>query len=323
MAPEMLQGQAGGGRKADVYAFGMVVYEMWTGTVPFSGLDRFQLEKRLLAHAMPDIPTGFVPEHVHTLVRACWRHDPAARPEVSIMAPLLACMVSMSSGAKPAAPLMAQLALVLQCDELEDAPSSSPGQRQRCGYQGPRGACRLFASTDTAAYCTRHLCPRPGCSNSKSSSETACCRRDCGASSDGELYAPVWPGEMPNGLPSVETANNSVASSASLPLLAPGSAYPLSPRSADFVAIKDLVEQSGLFYERCQLEVTGVAAVSPLAGFNPRSLATIQAFHGTPEENIDSIIKEVRCCGKGRAGHGRVKGGAQSSPLSPHRTGLS
>ena len=191
MAPEKLQGQAGGGRKADVYAYGMVVYELWTGEVPFAGLDQFQLQKRVLAQQLPTMGES-VPAHAAMLVRACWRRDPDQRPEAAMVAPLLASMAAVGGGARALAPLAAQLSYALERGAEVYAPvGGEPAALQQCGYVGPRGACTLQAR---GPFCDRHQCPRDGCGNSKSSGSAACGQASCGMAAGDDIYAAVGPG---------------------------------------------------------------------------------------------------------------------------------
>lgn len=98
MAPEKLQGRIGGGRKTDVYAFGMVVYELFAGEVPFADLDQFQLQKAVLAHKMPTLSPVRIPDQIAVVLRACWRYEAATRPDMATFTHLLATMATLSPG---------------------------------------------------------------------------------------------------------------------------------------------------------------------------------------------------------------------------------
>jgi serine/threonine protein kinase len=63
----------------DVFSFGMVLFEMVTGTPPFPAMRDMQIFAALAAGRRPDIPAT-VPASLAKLIRACWQHDPAARP---------------------------------------------------------------------------------------------------------------------------------------------------------------------------------------------------------------------------------------------------
>ena len=80
MAPEQIEGTALT-PATDIYAFGMVIYEMVTGRLPYEGdTPMYILAKRL--REPPRSPAHFVPnlkaEWEHTILR-CLEHDPAKR----------------------------------------------------------------------------------------------------------------------------------------------------------------------------------------------------------------------------------------------------
>jgi tetratricopeptide (TPR) repeat protein len=123
MAPEKLEGQGGGGSKADIYAYAILVCELWTGKEPFTDLDQYQVKMKVLAGDRPKIPFGSVPEYICMTIRACWRHDPAERPDVSNFSLVLAMMAV--SGADAAA-LVPKLSHLLE----EGAPRYEPPPSQ-------------------------------------------------------------------------------------------------------------------------------------------------------------------------------------------------
>jgi predicted Ser/Thr protein kinase len=82
MSPEQAMGEAAG-PLSDIYSFGVVLYELSTGVVPFRGKSavavlRMQCENEPepLARVRPDLPTAFV-----EAVQAAMKKDPAARPQ--------------------------------------------------------------------------------------------------------------------------------------------------------------------------------------------------------------------------------------------------
>jgi eukaryotic-like serine/threonine-protein kinase len=83
MAPEQVAGDTVGAT-ADVYAWGLVAYEMFAGMHPFAGKTGAQqlmiaqiMEAPASIHdAVPDLPG-----HVADLVMRCLEKDPAARPQ--------------------------------------------------------------------------------------------------------------------------------------------------------------------------------------------------------------------------------------------------
>jgi serine/threonine protein kinase len=78
MAPELLM-DTPYGPPVDVYAYAMILYEMYTERVPFGGLDRMRIFKAVVEDGeRPELP------HPDTalarLIQQCWDADPAQRP---------------------------------------------------------------------------------------------------------------------------------------------------------------------------------------------------------------------------------------------------
>lgn len=75
MAPEQARGMAVD-RRADVWAFGVIAYEMVTGTRPFTGET---ITDVLAGIVKDDVRLQSLPGHVRPLVAACLQKDPAKR----------------------------------------------------------------------------------------------------------------------------------------------------------------------------------------------------------------------------------------------------
>ncbi len=75
MAPEQAQGKEVD-KRADVWAFGVLLYEMLTGRRPFVG-DSVQATLAAVLAKEPDL--SIVPAHVRPLLRACLKKDPRER----------------------------------------------------------------------------------------------------------------------------------------------------------------------------------------------------------------------------------------------------
>ena len=79
MAPEFLVGRSYN-TEIDVYSYGMMLWEMLTKQVPFSGMEYPQvIFTVVLRNNRPDIPEDTPPKLKH-LIEACWDQDPNKRP---------------------------------------------------------------------------------------------------------------------------------------------------------------------------------------------------------------------------------------------------
>jgi serine/threonine protein kinase len=96
MAPEQLRGERADAR-ADVFAFGVIAYELATGRHPFGGSDPAALLERLLSDD-PALRT-LTPPPLDALVRRCLRGAPALRFESG--ADLLAALHAIEGPATP------------------------------------------------------------------------------------------------------------------------------------------------------------------------------------------------------------------------------
>lgn len=77
-APEVLSG----GQlslASDVYAFGVLLYALFTNWMPFHTLSNNELRRTVLSGMRPSIPER-VPPTMAELIRSCWAADPDDRP---------------------------------------------------------------------------------------------------------------------------------------------------------------------------------------------------------------------------------------------------
>jgi hypothetical protein len=81
LAPEAIKGGPVDGR-ADIYALGVVLYEMLVGYVPFAGREPFQTLRAHLEEEVPPLPSS-VPEAVRNIVGRALEKDPANRFETA------------------------------------------------------------------------------------------------------------------------------------------------------------------------------------------------------------------------------------------------
>ena len=88
MAPEMLLGRAG--KEADLYAVGVMLYEVLTGFPPFEGAPSLVLAQKLARDAVrPSELRPDVPEDLDALCMALLERDPEARPTAHALVAVL------------------------------------------------------------------------------------------------------------------------------------------------------------------------------------------------------------------------------------------
>jgi serine/threonine protein kinase len=85
-APEILcQGQKHS-PQTDIYAFGIVMWELLTCNAPYEGMTVYQIIGMLTSHQRPPIPSpipaGFPAAYV-TMMARCWDQDPSKRPSAA------------------------------------------------------------------------------------------------------------------------------------------------------------------------------------------------------------------------------------------------
>ncbi|KAJ8907861.1 hypothetical protein NDN08_007965 [Rhodosorus marinus] len=81
MAPEVMDG-APYTTAADVYSFGVILWELWTAEIPFDGLQPIQLMFKVYAEGErpPITPEHNMHEAIESLIVRCWDEMPSARP---------------------------------------------------------------------------------------------------------------------------------------------------------------------------------------------------------------------------------------------------
>ncbi|XP_028777420.1 serine/threonine/tyrosine-protein kinase HT1 [Neltuma alba] len=80
MAPEMIKRKSYG-RKVDVYSFGLILWEMVTGTIPYEDMTPIQAAYAVVnKNSRPVIPSS-CPSAMRALIEQCWSSHPDKRPE--------------------------------------------------------------------------------------------------------------------------------------------------------------------------------------------------------------------------------------------------
>lgn len=82
MAPELLENKPFN-KSVDVYAFGIMLNELFAGEIPFMGLDVPTIRDRAVNGERPHVLTYKVPPRVSKLISRCWAQSPQERPDFS------------------------------------------------------------------------------------------------------------------------------------------------------------------------------------------------------------------------------------------------
>ena len=81
MAPECNNSHPKINQRADVFSYGMILYEVFAHEIPFSDFDDpYEAASAILDGMRPPIPPE-APLYIQQLMRSCWEHDPHDRPE--------------------------------------------------------------------------------------------------------------------------------------------------------------------------------------------------------------------------------------------------
>ena len=93
MAPEVIANERYT-EKADVYSFGIILWEMVTRKIPFEGMNGVQVSVAVATRDLrPTIPPD-TPQDVAKIMKECWSTDPNDRPVFSEIAQRLKAMRS-------------------------------------------------------------------------------------------------------------------------------------------------------------------------------------------------------------------------------------
>ncbi|KAK7407671.1 hypothetical protein VNO78_09680 [Psophocarpus tetragonolobus] len=80
MAPEMIKRKFYG-KKVDVYSFGLILWEMLTGTIPYEDMNPIQAAFAVVNKNLRPVIPSDCPAAIRVLVQQCWSLQPDKRPE--------------------------------------------------------------------------------------------------------------------------------------------------------------------------------------------------------------------------------------------------
>ncbi|KAI4299389.1 hypothetical protein L6164_032855 [Bauhinia variegata] len=80
MAPEMIKRKSYG-KKVDVYSFGLILWEMLTGTIPYEDMTPIQAAFAVVNKNLRPVIPSSCPSAMRALIEQCWSLQPDKRPE--------------------------------------------------------------------------------------------------------------------------------------------------------------------------------------------------------------------------------------------------
>ena len=80
MAPEMIKRKSYG-RKVDVYSFGLILWEMLTGTIPYEDMNPIQAAFAVVNKKLRPVIPPNCPPAMRALIEQCWSLQPDKRPD--------------------------------------------------------------------------------------------------------------------------------------------------------------------------------------------------------------------------------------------------
>ncbi|KAG5176266.1 CTR-like PK [Tribonema minus] len=88
MAPELLQNRPFT-KSVDVYAFGILLWELFSQDLPFRGLEVGDVKEVVTAGQRPTVPRGDTPRQIRDMMEQCWAQVPMERPTFGQCVPVL------------------------------------------------------------------------------------------------------------------------------------------------------------------------------------------------------------------------------------------
>ena len=87
-APESFKEHAELSTASDIYSFGMLLWSMMTGVLPYKGISEIEIISRVAAGHRERLSLE-MPAECRALIQACWSHNPIMRPKASELVRIL------------------------------------------------------------------------------------------------------------------------------------------------------------------------------------------------------------------------------------------
>ena len=100
MAPEILVPGGEYDTSVDVYAYGIILYELATKKFPYDGYKKIQIAAKVIDGERPKLPDD-VPRPMKTLITKCWSQDRKKRPTMHAIVEELGSCQTLFAGADP------------------------------------------------------------------------------------------------------------------------------------------------------------------------------------------------------------------------------
>ena len=80
MAPEVARGTSPYNHKADIYSFGIILWELFTFQQPYETMNRKEHYERVVCGGERPFVSKISPNDLANIIRDCWHVDPQKRP---------------------------------------------------------------------------------------------------------------------------------------------------------------------------------------------------------------------------------------------------
>jgi len=142
-------------KPADVFAFGMLAIEVFTGNPPFEGCSDIGAAGRILDGVRPERPQnandiGLTPG-IWELLGRCWDQDPARRPTIEEVVMTCEGLLGIHNSARRTSNDRNRVESAPDADDLPSEPQLPPPRLSKCLLSSLVAACSLCDNADTGS----------------------------------------------------------------------------------------------------------------------------------------------------------------------------